>query len=195
MREKISILVLVILLLFSFSFKEDSNYHEYFDLGDKLVEKFQGTYAFKNEVITFTKKDNYQYCIHTEGDMSPSNSILKIEDKTVTWINPACSGNGWETDEWYKFKLPFKEGSKWTHILRGYKETYQVMKTNVTVKTPAGEFKKCIEIKISWIANEPDMSGLQEELLFLAPHLAIIKKQAYSNKQMWHEEFLKSYSK
>jgi hypothetical protein len=196
-KIKIVVILTILILCVGLGLKsladEKFNSLEYFNLGNKLIEHIKGTHEFKNEEIIFTKADNNKYFIVMQGDESPSNSILQIKDKAVTWINIDRLGNSNVSEEWYQFKLPFIKNLKWIHSLRGWKQTYKVIGTNLTVKTPTGEFKNCIEISISWVAHESDFDGVQENLLFLAPHLAIIKIQKFNNGQMWHEEYLTSW--
>jgi len=37
------------------------------------------------------------------------------------------------------------------------------------------------------------MEGLQEIILFLAPHMGIVKEEHYDNGAKWHEEVLTNF--
>lgn len=159
----------------------------YFDLGNGLIEEFKGTYEFKYEKVEFIMSGPYDYIIKTSGDQSPSEDRLHIRKDFTYWTLSRSREN------WFVIKNTPKKGDRWENKLRGWKQTYEVMKTGFTLETPAGKFSNCVKLKISWIAHEHDMEGLQEKILYLAPHMGIVKQEHYANGDKWHEEVLTSY--
>lgn len=88
----------------------------------------------------------------------------------------------------------FTKSWPWDQRVRGTRHTYAVQATDETVVVPAGEFKHCARISISWIAHASDVSGPQRTVVYLAPHLGIIKEQAWSNDDLGIERVLTKYS-
>jgi len=161
----------------------------YFDLGDSLVEEFTGTYVFKYKKIEFIKEHSSNYIIKSSGDQSPSQDYLHTKNDYTYWTL------SWSKEDWFVFRNLLKKGDQWRNNLRGWKQTYEVIDTDVTLDVPAGKFVKCAKIMISWIADEHDMKGLQEIILFLAPHMGIVKQENYNNGVKWHEEVLTNFKK
>jgi len=161
----------------------------YFDLGDGLVEEFTGTYVFKYKRLEFIKEGLSNYLIKSSGDQSPSQDYLHTKNDYTYWIL------FWSKENWFVFKNVLKKGDQWRNNLRGWKQTYEVIDTDVTLDIPAGKFTKCAKIKISWMAHEHDMKGLQGIIIFLAPHMGIVKQEHYDNGAMWHEEVLINFKK
>jgi hypothetical protein len=158
----------------------------YFGLGSHLVEEFRGTYAFKFKRIEFTKTRN-GYMAHSSGDESPSDDQLLVQDNSVDWIL------GSSGEKWLSIKTRLEVGDEWGHIVRHWKQKYRVTHTDQTIIVPAGTFRGCATVEITWIAHEHDMEGPQRVVLFLAPGLGIIKREEWSNGEKWHEEVLTKY--
>jgi hypothetical protein len=123
------------------------------------------------------------------GDQSPLKGTVNIEKQTVSWSNNR------NLENILVFNLPLVKGAKWSANKRNWKQNYEVVDTGISLITKTGILKDCIQVKISWIANEPDMQGLQEISLYLAPNLGIVKQQHFDNGHMWHEEVLTKISK
>ena len=62
----------------------------------------------------------------------------------------------------------------------------------MTLETPVGILNNCVKIWISWKSYGHDEAGFNEIILFLAPHLGIVKKMDYADGQLWHEEVVTS---
>src|SRR3990172_2044775 len=131
----------------------------YFDFGDGLVEEFTGTYVFKYKRLEFIKEGLSNYLIKSSGEQSPSQDYLHTKNDYTYWTL------SWSKENWFVFKNVLKKGDQWSNNLRGWKQTYEVIGTDVTLDIPAGKFAKCAKIKISWMAHEHDMEGLQEIIL------------------------------
>lgn len=154
----------------------------FFTIADGTILTFQGTYEFKLKRLAFAKKDDH-YIITQSGDQSTSLSRLVVTDSLV--VNVLQSG-----EHWFTFRLPFIKGRRWAAQLRGDTLHYEVLDNNTEVQTPAGRFKHCARIRISWIANALDAHGPQKRLIFLAPGLGIIKQMVFENGHLSHEETL-----
>lgn len=161
----------------------------YFDLGEKLVEEFKGTYIFNYKKLEFIKDGPSSYIIKSSGDQSPGKAHIHIRNDYTYW---ASSRNN---ENWFVIKNFLKKGDRWQNTLREWKQTYEVIDTDITLDTPAGTLEKCAKIKISWIAHEHDVEGLQEIILYLAPYLAIVKLEHYDNGNKWHEDILTGFKK
>jgi hypothetical protein len=161
----------------------------YFDFDKGIIEELRGSYVFKYRKVEFIKDAHSDYIIKTTGDTSPSEAYLRTRNGYTFWILSRSNEN------WFVIKNVFKKGDHWKNYLRGWQQTYDVTDTNYTLETPAGTFHKCAKIKISWIAHEQDMSGPQEKIIYLAPHLGIAKQEYYENGYKWHEEVSTSYRK
>jgi len=159
----------------------------YFDLGDALVEEFTGTYIFKYKRLEFIKEDLSNYLIKSSGDQSPRQDYLHTRNDYTYWTL------SWSKENWFIFKNLLKKGDQWRNNLRGWKQTYEVIDTDVTLDIPAGKFAKCAKIRISWMAHDHDMKDFQEIILFLAPHMGIVKQEHYENGVKWHEEVLTNF--
>lgn len=158
----------------------------YFDLGPQLVEEFQGTYEFKYKRLEFVQADGAAYTVRSSGDQSPSEDKIVVENGFVYWV--LISG-----EKWYALKTALRVGDQWQHRLRGWNQRYRVVNTDLTVSVPAGELQHCAKVEVSWIAHEHDMSGPQRVVIYLAPHLGIIKREEWDDGEKWHEEVLTSY--
>jgi hypothetical protein len=79
-------------------------------------------------------------------------------------------------------------------MLRGWNQRYRVASLEETVSVPAGEFSHCAEVVISWVAHDHDLEGPQKTVLYLAPHLGIVKEQHWSSGAKYHEEVLTAFS-
>jgi hypothetical protein len=169
--------------------QEDVSSLVYFDFGNKLTLSFDGTYIFRHKSISFTKHTNSGYDFIRTGDQSPLKGTVNIEKQTVSWSNNR------NLENILVFNLPLVKGAKWSANKRNWKQNYEVVDTGISLITKTGILKDCIQVKISWIANEPDMQGLQEISLYLAPNLGIVKQQHFDNGHMWHEEVLTKISK
>lgn len=161
----------------------------YFDFGNGLIEEFKGTYEFKYKKVEFIRSGPSNYIIKSSGDQSPSTNQLHIRNDFTYWTLT------WSKENWFVIKNTMEKGDYWENSLRGWKQTYQVVGTNLTLETPAGNFSNCVKLKISWIAHEHDMEGLQEKILYLAPHMGIVRQEHYDNGDKWHEEVLTNYKK
>ncbi|MFH1126095.1 MAG: hypothetical protein V1703_03135 [Candidatus Altiarchaeota archaeon] len=159
----------------------------YFDLGDGLVEEFRGTYIFKYKKLEFIKEDSSNYLIKSSGDQSSTQDYLHTKSDYTYWTL------SWSKENWFVLRNVPQKGDRWKNSLRGWQQTYEVIDTDVTLDTPAGKFVRCAKIKISWMAYEHDMKGLQEIMLYLAPHMAIIKQEHFENGFKWHEEVLTNF--
>jgi hypothetical protein len=154
-----------------------------------LVEEFTGTYIFKYKRLEFIKEESSSYIIKSSGDQSSSQDYLHTKNDYTYWILSRSKEN------WFVFRNILKKGDQWINNLRGWEQRYEVIDTDVTLDIPAGKFAKCAKIKISWMAYEHDMKGLQEITLFLAPHMGIVKQEHYENSAKWHEEVLTNFKK
>jgi hypothetical protein len=164
----------------------------YFDLGAHLKETFRGTFIFTREVQRFTRINAREYSVATSGDRSPSTSRLVIGAHEVDWLNKPGKGS---EEKWFTFKIPFRKGAQWPVKFRDWNQTYSVEDTDYRLKTPAGVFEHCVVIKITWVAHNGDVEGPQKQLIYLAPHFAVVKEQHFDNGKMWHEEFVTSFSR
>ncbi len=79
--------------------------------------------------------------------------------------------------------------------LRNWNQEYRAVATELTISLPAGEFHHCAKVEVSWVAHEHDMKGPQREVLYLAPHLGIVKREEWENGRKWHEEVLTKYER
>ena len=158
----------------------------YFDLGNYLKLTFNGTYEFKYKELIYEKITNTEYHILSQGDQSPVTSKLIITDTSVTQILD------WSKEEWYRFEFPISKGHKWKSKVRGAIHHYKIIDTSVTLETPIGILNDCVKIWISWKSYGHDEAGSNEIILFLAPHLGIVKKMVYADGQLWHEEVVAS---
>jgi hypothetical protein len=161
----------------------------YFDLGSRLIQEFRGTYEFKYKRIEYVRATQALYIVTSSGDQSSARDELRREGNSVRWI---LGGSG---ETWLLLKDPLIAGASWSSQLRGWKQRYAVTSTKLTVSVPAGEFKDCARVTISWIANEHDLKGPQQLVLYLAPHLGIIKREYWNSATKEHEEVLTSYSR
>ena len=73
--------------------------------------------------------------------------------------------------------------------------TYAVEATDLTVTVPAGTFKDCAKVTRSWIEHSHDATGPYRLVLYLAPHLGIIKREVWAGDEQEHEEVLTSYTR
>jgi len=162
---------------------------EYFSLGPDLVEQFEGTGEFKELRLEFVRSDSGDYDIASSGDQSPSHARLVVGDGYITWV----LGSSGET--WLKFKRNLRSGDTWHNHLRGWNQTYRVAAKNLTLSVPAGTFRHCVKIDVTWVAHEHDLEGPQRISLYLAPQLAVIKRQVYSSGVEEHEEVLRSFTR
>jgi hypothetical protein len=160
----------------------------YFDLGPQLVQEFRGTYEFKYKRVEFVQTDPSTYLIRSSGDQSPREDKLILDGAYVYWIL------GRSGERWVMLRNPLHRGDQWRHTLRGWNQRYRVVDTDLTVSVPAGEFNHCAKVTISWVAHEHDMEGPQKFVLYLAPHLGIIKREYWSSGAKEHEEVLTSYT-
>jgi len=148
---------------------------QYFDLGPRLVEKFQvnnNTYV-SEERFEFVKTDGNNYNIltsQTRNGVAEKDKLVARTDRT-DWVL------GWSGETWFTFPHSLALGGSWNQMLRGDRHTYVVEATDDTLTLPAGEFKHCLRIRVSWIAHESDASGPQRTVVYLAPHLGIIKQR------------------
>ena len=160
----------------------------YFDLGPQLTEEFHGTYEFKYKRVEFTRNGlDAAYVVRSSGDQSPSTDRIVVKNGYLYWVL------GWSGEKWIALKTQLRIGDEWHNKLRGWNQLYRVIATDLTLAVPAGEFRHCAKVEVSWIAHEHDMEGLQKVAMYLAPHLGIIKREAWSNGEKWHEEVLTSY--
>jgi hypothetical protein len=164
----------------------------YFDLGANLKETFRGTFIFTHEVKRFTRINAREYSEATSGDRSPGTSRLVIAAHQVDWINGKSGG---KEEKWFTFMIPFRKGAQWPVKFRDWNQTYSVVDTDYRLKTPAGVFEHCVVIRITWVAHNGDVEGPQKKLIYLAPHLAVVKEQHFDNGKMWHEEVVTSFSR
>ena len=183
---------LISTMLFIFTLRvplsAESKWPVYFDLGPQLVEEFQGTYEFKYKRVEFDRADSTTYIVRSSGDESLSEDKLTIEKDRIYWIL------GSSGEKWIALKSPFRQGDQWKHALRGWNQRYHVKDTDILVSVPAGKFEHCAIVTISWVAHEHDMEGPQKKIIYLAPHLGIIKREDWSGGTKEHEEFLTSIS-
>jgi hypothetical protein len=161
----------------------------YFSVGKGVILEYQGTSEFNHKQVSFTQSGSATYVIRSSGDQSPSKDTLISRGGYTYWVL------GSSGEEWLKLKNTFRAGDRWQHRLRGWNQTYRVVLSDLTVKVPAGEFKHCAKIAISWVAREHDMDGQQRIDLYLAPNLGVIKKTVYSGNIIEHEEVATSYVK
>ena len=169
-------------------FAAEANFPIYFDLGDRLTQEFRGTYEFKYLRLEFIRSKPSAYVVRSTGDQSPSEDSLALEKGYVLWIL------GHSEERWLKIKTQLRRGDGWPHTLRGWKQQYHVVATDLSVTVPAGEFKHCAKLTISWVAHEHDMEGPQKIVLYLAPRLGIIKREEWNGGDKVHEEVLTSYA-
>jgi hypothetical protein len=158
----------------------------YFDMGHQLTEEFQGTYEFKYRRLEFAR-DGAGYAVRSSGDESPRTDNIVVRNGYAYWV---LGGSG---EEWIALKAILR-GDHWSHHLRGWNQHYSVLATDQTVSVPAGQFQQCAKVEVSWTAHEHDMSGVQKVVLYLAPHLGIIKREVWSNGEKEHEEVLTKYA-
>jgi len=161
----------------------------YFNLGPQLVEEFQGTYEFKYKRIEYVRDDGVGYIVRSLGDESPRTDRIVVKDGEVRWVL------GSSGEIWFLLKAPLRVGDQWQHTLRGSTQRYRVASTEMTVSVPAGDFRHCARVEVTWVARKHDETGLQKRVIYLAPNLGIIKQEAWSNGMMWHEEVLTAYKK
>ncbi len=169
-------------------FAAEKGFAVYFDLGQHLIEEFNGTYEFKYKRIEFSRVDSSTYIARSTGDQSPSENRLIEKDGYVLEVH------GSSGEQWIKIRNNLRRGDWWIHNLRGWKQTYKVEETNIALVVPAGKFEHCVKITISWIAHEHDMEGPQKVVLYLAPHLGVIKREYWAGEDKEHEEVLAKYS-
>ena len=161
----------------------------YFDLGPQLVEEFQGSYEFKYKRVEFDRTDPATYLVKSSGDESPSEDKLTVSEDYVYWI---LSNSG---EKWIALKTSLRRGDQWQHKLRGWNQHYRVTAADIAVSVPAGRFEHCVVVTISWDAHEHDMEGPQKIILYLAPHLGIIKQEHWHDSAKEHEEVLTKITK
>jgi hypothetical protein len=161
----------------------------YFDLGPQLVEEFHGTYEFKYKRVEFVRDDGAAYIVRSSGNESPTKDRIVVKDGYVYWVL------GWSGEKWIALKVTLRTGDQWQHRLRGSSQRYRVVNTDLTVSVPAGDFQHCTKVEVSWVAHEHDDIGPQKNVIYLAPHLGIIKEEKWSNGEKWHEEVLTSYGR
>jgi len=161
----------------------------YFDLGPHLVEDFRGTYEFKHKHVEFVQTAAGGYLARSSGDESPQEDRLVIESGYVCWVLGGSNGT------WLKIRVSFRSGDRWEHVFRGWNQQYVVTDTDLAVSVPAGGLQHCARLRVSWVAHEPDMEGPQEIVLYLAPHLGIVKRELWSNSSKYHEEVLTKYAR
>lgn len=166
----------------------EAKFPVYFELGEQLTLEFRGTYEFKYKRLEFARTDASVYVIRSSGDQSPREDKLIVEGGYVLWIQ------GRSRERWIKLKNPLRRGDQWPHTLGRWRQRYRVADTDLTVAVPAGEFKHCAKVTISWVAHEHDMEGPQKIVLYLAPHLGIIKREYWSSGAKEHEEVLTTYA-
>jgi hypothetical protein len=171
------------------TFAADAKFPIYFDLGDRLVQEFRGTYEFKYKRLEFIRSDSSAYTVRSTGDQSPSESKLVARSGRVLWLLQRSG------EEWINLKLPLQHGSEWRHTLRGWKQRYKVVTTQLRVSVPAGDFNDCAKVTVSWVAHEHDMSGPQQIVLYIAPNLGIIKREYWAGGEKEHEEVLTAYAR
>jgi hypothetical protein len=160
----------------------------YFDLGSQLTEEFHGTYEFKYKRLDFSRNGrNAAYIVKSSGDQSPSTDKIIVKNGYVYWVL------GSSGEKWIALKTQLRTGDHWHHILRGWNQLYRVTASDVTLSLPAGQFQHCAVVEISWVAHEHDMEGPQKVVMYLAPHLGIVKREEWDNGKKWHEEVLASY--
>jgi hypothetical protein len=160
----------------------------YFALGPELVLEYRGTYEFSYKRVEFTQSTSTDYLIRSTGDQSPSQDKLVSRGDYIYWVLGSSGEN------WLKIKTTLHKGDRWQHHVRGWSQTYRVATTDLTVNVPAGEFKHCAKVTVSWVANEHDMKGPQKIELYLAPSLGIVKRIVYSDGSIEHEEVAISHN-
>jgi len=165
----------------------EATWPDYFDLGPGLVQEFRGSYEFKYKRLEFVRTGAHSYTVRASGDESPREDKIVLDGDYIYWIL------GRSGERWLKLRTRLLRGAAWPHAVREWNQRYRVVKTDLTVSVPAGQFEHCAEVTISWAAHEPDMEGVQEVVLYLAPHLGIIKREQWSNGTKEHEEELTSY--
>jgi hypothetical protein len=161
----------------------------YFDLGPRLIQEFRGTHEFKYKRVEYVRATESSYVVTSSGDQSPARDELRREGNSVRWV---LGGSG---ETWLFLKVPINAGASWSSQLRGWNQRYKVTSTKLSVSVPAGEFQGCARVTVSWIANEHDLKGPQRVVLYLAPHLGIIKREYWNSSTKEHEEVLTSYSR
>lgn len=172
-----------------FAFASSSLHSEFFDFGESLTQEFRGTYEFKYKRLEFHQSGPFEYSIRSSGDQSPRADKLFLNEGYVHWVF------GDSSERWLKIKIPVRRGDRWWHTLGNWRQRYVVTGTNLTVTVPAGQFKGCARVTISWIAHEHDMQGAQKVVLYLAPRLGIIKREYWAESSLEHEEVLTSYER
>jgi hypothetical protein len=187
-RRWSSLFAAVLVVLLIGLARASESFAVYFDLGPRLVQEFQGTYEFSYKRIEFIRTSPESSIVKSSGDQSPSEAKLVLVADRIYWV---LDGSG---ERWFAFKTHFHAGDQWRHVLRGGDQQYQVTDADLTVTVPAGTFKHCAKVTISWIAHEHDMEGLQRRVLYLAPHLGIIKQEVWAGNRKYHEEVLTRYS-
>ncbi len=161
----------------------------FFSLGAGVSLEYRGTYEFGYKRVDFTQSGPDTYVVDSSQDGSPSKDMLVSGNGYTYWV---LGGSG---EEWLKVKDTFRTGDHWQHHLRGWNQTYRVVSSDLTVKVPAGTFRHCAKISISWIAREHDLEGPQEVDLYLAPGIGIVKRIVHSEGAVEHEEVATSYRK
>ena len=154
----------------------------YFPARLGIVLEYSGTYEFKYLRVEMVPAPRDGYLIRSSGDQSPSVDELVSRGGYTYWIL------GSSGEQWLKLENSLHAGDTWQHRLRGWNQTYRVVSTDLVVDVPAGKFKNCAEVSISWIAREHDFSGPQQIDLYLAPGVGIVKRIVRSNGAIEHEE-------
>lgn len=161
---------------------------QYFDLGARLVEEFRviNHGYISEERFEFVRTDPFSYRVLTPR----TRHGIPEEDKLVIGTNRTDWVLGWSGETWFTWPHSRRVGASWHQMLRGNRHTYAVEATDETVAVPAGEFKHCARISISWIEHAHDASGPQRTVVHLAPHLGIIKEQDWNNDDLEIEKVL-----
>ncbi len=165
---------------------------KYFELGAHLIEEFQVTnYSYiSKDRYEFVRTGANSYRILTSRTQNgiPDVDKLLIRTHRTDWVL------GWSGETSFSFPHSLRDGATWHQRIRGARLTYTVEATDDKVVVPAGEFKHCARISIAWIAHASDESGPQRSLVYLAPHLGIIKEQDWDNSDLEIERVLTKYS-
>lgn len=132
---------------------EETNPGDFFPLSAGLSWEYQGEgneYASFNRKVVFTKDNLAQ--IREDNGGTVSAAVFKTTDDAITRIFFMGEAYGEENfldsppkENIVILKQPLQVGTKWEET-NGVREIVDV---NASVSTPAGNFEKCIKVKIS----------------------------------------------
>jgi hypothetical protein len=114
----------------------------------------------------FLKNKSKVYVLKDSKGVTYTESFLKTQYGWNNWKTVTSKGEryvncekqtrgallaGWPESEYIvPLKFPLKTGLRWSDGYEGDETYYRITSTNKTVKTPAGTFTHCIEVKNSY---------------------------------------------